>query len=72
MSIFERLRRPFQFDKVVDSVLLTADAAPLQPGQIDVRDLIARYDSVRHSQLADAYFEPLLDNPIHIFTKQVR
>ena len=64
MSIFKRLRRPFRFDKGVDGVLPTADAVPLQPGQIDVRDLIARYDSAKHSQLADAYFEPLLNNPI--------
>src|SRR5260221_10712057 len=36
----------------------------VQEGQIDVRDLIARYDSTKHAELADAYFEPLMSNPI--------
>lgn len=36
----------------------------VQDGQIDVRELIARYDHVRHAALADAYFAPLLDNQL--------
>ncbi|MFO1159893.1 MAG: methyltransferase domain-containing protein [Reyranellaceae bacterium] len=36
----------------------------LLPGQIDVKSLIERYDATKHAELADAYFEPLLDNPV--------
>lgn len=34
----------------------------LKEGQIDVRDLIARYDATEHAALADAYFAPLLND----------
>lgn len=36
----------------------------LQPGQIDVRTLIARYDAVQHAEIADAYFESVLNDPV--------
>lgn len=36
----------------------------LQEGQIDVRDLIARFDFAEHAKLADAYFAPLLNSPV--------
>jgi len=34
----------------------------LKEGQIDVRNLIARYDATEHAALADAYFAPLLND----------
>lgn len=48
-----------------------ADRAPKPPrvelptlkeGQVDVRDLIARYDAAKHAALADAYFAPRMNN----------
>jgi ubiquinone/menaquinone biosynthesis C-methylase UbiE len=36
----------------------------LQPGQIDVRSLIARYDAAHHAEIADAYFESVLNDPV--------
>lgn len=68
MSMLQRLQRGYR-------ALTGPEAAsppkppPVEPpslkeGQIDVRALIARYDATRHAELADAYFEPLLNNLI--------
>lgn len=66
MSMLHRLQRAYR------ALIGTEPASPpkpppveppsLQEGQIDVRSLIARYDAARHAELADAYFEPLLNN----------
>lgn len=68
MSITERMWRHFQFGKRPPEPYAPPvpkrEEIVLQEGQIDVRDLIARYDFNKHAQLADAYFEPLLNNPI--------
>lgn len=66
MSMLQRLQRGYR-------ALIGAEPTsppkppPVEPpslkeGQIDVRTLIARYDATRHAELADAYFEPLLNN----------
>lgn len=68
MSMLQRLQRAYR-------ALVGAESAgpprppPVEPpslkeGQIDVRTLIARYNATRHAELADAYFEPLLNNLI--------
>ena len=70
MSITQRLWRHIQFigrppdSPVPAGVERKREAVTIQEGQIDVRDLIARYDAGKHAELADAYFEPLLNNPI--------
>jgi SAM-dependent methyltransferase len=71
MSILRRLQQHFRFlvhpegpRESVSRPLSTTDGPTLQVGQVDVRDLIARYDYEKHAQLADAYFAPLLENPI--------
>ena len=75
MLILRRLRRSYQAFICTEEPVATAEepASPawksppvvppvLKEGQIDVRDLIARYDAARHVELADAYFEPRMDN----------
>ncbi len=68
MSIAQRVWRHFQSRKGPPEPTVASvpdqDRIEIQDGQIDVRDLIARYDFAKHAQLADAYFEPLLNNPI--------
>ena len=61
---FQSMKRPSEPPDSDAGVDRRQDAIVLQDGQIDVRDLIARYDFTKHAELADAYFEPLLNNPI--------
>jgi SAM-dependent methyltransferase len=69
MSIVQRLQRTYrawvgteQQPACQASKPPPAEPPKLKEGQIDVRDLIARYDAARHAELADAYFEPRLNN----------
>lgn len=71
VSFLKDLSRLFQAKSGSPTLAAPADegvtkdsSSTLQSGQIDVRDLIARYDFDKHAELADAYFEPLLKNPI--------
>ncbi|MGD9879071.1 MAG: class I SAM-dependent methyltransferase [Reyranella sp.] len=71
MSILRRLEQ--QYRAIVGATRPAVPEQPrpdagerptLQAGQIDVRDLIARYDHTKHAELADAYFAPLMNNAI--------
>lgn len=72
MSILQRLQRSYQ--ALIGTEEPAASPAPpvsrppavepptLKEGQINVRELIMRYDAARHAELADAYFEPRMTN----------
>lgn len=71
MSIFGRsfrrlqeLTRSPRLGAQVRDKLARAAGLRVQPGQIDVRDLLARYDYAHHAKLADQYFEHLLNDPV--------
>lgn len=70
MSITQRMWRHIQsIGRPPETPVLAGaerkqEAVTIQEGQIDVRDLIARYDPTKHAELADAYFEPLMSNPV--------
>ncbi|WP_395709127.1 class I SAM-dependent methyltransferase [Reyranella sp.] len=67
MPMLQRIQRAYEalFSESPTLESRPAEERPiLQPGQIDVRSLIERYDAAKHAELADAYFEPLVDNPV--------
>jgi SAM-dependent methyltransferase len=61
MSMLERVQRSW---KVLVGAPKPDEPPTLQPGQIDVKTLIAHHDAARHAEIADAYFEPLLNDPV--------
>lgn len=66
MSMLQRLQRSYRAlvgaEEPAVPRPLAVEPPSLTGDQIDVRSLIARYDASRHAELADAYFEPLLNN----------
>lgn len=71
MSMLERIQRTYktlfgaaETPAAKESLVVPDEGTTLQPGQIDVKRLIERYDAAKHAEIADAYFAPLLDNPV--------
>lgn len=66
MAFIRDLARKVVRRSSIASSALASSASPRAPAadQIDVRDLIARYDHAEHARRADAYFEHLLHEPI--------